>query len=62
MRQYIKECPICQKNKSENILSLGLLQPMPIFNALFVEISMDFMEGLPKSNGKEVIFLVVDNF
>jgi hypothetical protein len=35
---------------------------MPIFNALFVEISMDFMEGLPKSNGKEVIFLVVDNF
>jgi hypothetical protein len=62
VRQYIKECPICQKNKSENILSLGLLQPMPIFNALFVEISMDFMEGLPKSNGKEVIFLVVDNF
>jgi hypothetical protein len=62
VRQYIKECPICQKNKSENIFSLGLLQPISIFNALFVEISMDFMERLLKSNGKEVIFVVVNNF
>ena len=62
VRQYVRECSVCQQNKGENVKSPGLLQPLPIPYAPFVDISMDFIEGLPKSEGKEVILMVVDRF
>lgn len=36
------------------------MQPLSIPHGVFIDISMDFITGLPKSNGKEVIFVVVD--
>ena len=62
MRQYVRECPICQQNKVENVKPPGLLQPLPVPYAPFIDISMDFIDGLLKSEGKEVIFVVVDRF
>ena len=59
-RQYIRECVVCQASKYEPTASPGLLQPLPIPEEVWVDISMDFITGLPKSNGKEVIFVVVD--
>ncbi|GJU75299.1 retrotransposable element Tf2 [Tanacetum coccineum] len=38
----------------------GLLQPLPVPNNIWTSISMDFIESLPKSQGKNVIFMVVD--
>jgi len=62
IRQYIRECNVCQRNKHENVASPGLLQPLPVPFALFIDISMDFIDGLPKLEGKEVIMVVVDRF
>jgi len=47
--EFVKECPVCQKNKSENVPYPGLLQPLPILEMAWSHISMDFIEGLPKS-------------
>jgi hypothetical protein len=62
IRQHVRECSVCQRNKHENVASPGLLQPLPIPYAPFIHISMDFVEGLPKSEGKDVILVVVDRF
>jgi hypothetical protein len=49
VREFIRECDICQRNKTENIHPAGLLQPLPILNQNWTEVSMDFIEGLPVS-------------
>ncbi|KAH9735938.1 hypothetical protein KPL71_017914 [Citrus sinensis] len=58
--KFVAECDTCQRNKAETIASPGLLQPLPIPELIWSDISMDFIEGLPKSHGKKVIMVVVD--
>ena len=62
VRDYIRACPTCQRNKTEHMQPAGLLQPLPIPTGIWCDISMDFVEGLPKSHGKSVILVVVDRF
>ncbi|KAK9175296.1 hypothetical protein WN944_027302 [Citrus x changshan-huyou] len=57
---FVEACDNCQRNKHENVLSPGLLQPLPIPEHNWTDISIDFIEGLPKSSGKQIIFVVVD--
>jgi hypothetical protein len=60
IKQYVKMCAVRQKNKGENQLSPRLLQPLPIPDMAWTHISMDFVEGLSKSEGKDVIWVIVD--
>lgn len=49
-----------QSNKSDNSPLVGLLQPVPIPEGIWEEISMDFIIGLPNSHGKDTILVIVD--
>ena len=64
MKQYIHnfvvECEVCQCNKGEIVKSPGTLQSLPIPHAIWKDISMKFIIGLPKSGNKSVIMVVVD--
>jgi hypothetical protein len=62
VKTYVKECPTCQANKYERIKPPGLLQPLPIPEGAWQDISMDFIENLPRSGKKESIFVIVDRF
>jgi len=48
----VAECLVCQQNKVEAIKTLGLLQPLSIPSQHWEEVSMDFIIGLPKSEGE----------
>jgi hypothetical protein len=60
LKHYLKLCDTCQRNKAETVLPAGLLQPLPIPTRVWADVSMDFIEGLPLSNGFNVIMVVVD--
>ena len=60
VKRFIRKCDICQRVKAENVSLAGLLQPLPIPKRPWLSISMDFIEGLPLSQGYSVIWVVVD--
>lgn len=62
VKKWVAECVVCQKNHYEAILPPGLLQPLAIPDGAWVEISMDFVEGLPVDHGKSVLWVVIDRF
>jgi hypothetical protein len=60
VQRFVAECLVCQQNKVETIKTPGLLQPLSIPSQRWEEASMDFITGLPKSEGKSVIMVIVD--
>ena len=58
--QHVRECSICQQNKIEHIHPAGLLQPLLIPEQKWESISMDFITGLPKVQGRDCLYVVVD--
>lgn len=60
VKEYIRHCEICQQCKSYHMSPAGLLQPLPVLTHIWTNISMDFVEGLPSSNGHSVIMVIVD--
>ncbi|KAJ3709255.1 hypothetical protein LUZ61_012960 [Rhynchospora tenuis] len=58
--EHVRNCENCQLTKPEHTPLPGLLQPLPIPPEAWNSIGMDFITGLPKSEGKEVLLIVVD--
>ncbi|KAJ0816356.1 putative nucleotidyltransferase, Ribonuclease H [Helianthus annuus] len=62
VQRFVKECSVCQRAKNETVAYPGLLQPLPVPKTIFSDISMDFISGLPRIQGKDTIMVIVDRF
>ena len=60
IQDYVQCCDVCQCNKHDSLTPVGLLQPLPILDCVWEDVSMDFIKGLLFSNGFFVILVVVD--
>jgi len=57
---FVKACIICQSTKHPNHLPFGLLQPLPIPENVWEDVSLDFVIGLPSFQIHTVVLVVVD--
>ena len=62
VKQYIKGCPTCQMNKSQNAMGKALTQhfDVPAEEGPFQYISMDLITNLPPDGPFDAILTIVD--
>ncbi|KAL6321846.1 hypothetical protein AAG906_035545 [Vitis piasezkii] len=59
--QFVANCQICQQVKAEHQRPAGLLQPLPIPEWKWDNITMDFVIGLPRTRSKKNgVWVIVD--
>ncbi|RVW72184.1 Transposon Ty3-I Gag-Pol polyprotein [Vitis vinifera] len=59
---YVRTCLVCQQDKVEQRQPRGLLEPLPVAERPWDNVTMDFIIGLPKSEDSGSIIVVVDRF
>jgi hypothetical protein len=60
VREYIRGCSMCQRNKIEHLHRAGLLQPLAVPSTVCSDIVMDFIKGFPKVGSKPMILTIAD--
>ncbi len=60
--EYVAACPVCERNKRKSAPSAGLLQPLPVPQRPWSDISLNFVTGLPLSEGNTTVLKIVDRF
>ena len=58
---FVSRCVTCQQVKADHQKTPGLLQPLEILDWKWEQVSLDFIDGLPRSRrGNESIWVIVD--
>lgn len=60
VKQFVQECEICQHAKPGRAKYPGLLAPLPVPDEFWQIVTMDFMDGLPRSGRFNCVLVVVD--
>lgn len=60
IQQFIDKCAICKQAKPERVKYPGLLKPLDVPDEAWQVVTLDFVEGLPRSSGFNSILVVVD--
>jgi hypothetical protein len=60
VRRYTRNCNVCGRTKPWRDQRKGLLKPLPVPDRPWQDITMDFIVGLPKSNGHTNILVITD--
>lgn len=61
IRKYVSSCPACQSNKASTQAPAGLLQPLPIPDRPWQQVTLDFITQLPRTaRGHDAIVVFVD--
>ena len=58
--RYVDNCEICQRTKPRRDKTFGLLNPLPVPSGVWKSISIDYITGLPETQGYDAILVVVD--
>jgi len=60
IRRFVRNCDVCGRTKPWRDGLQGFLKPLPLPDRIWKEISMDFIEGLPESNGCTNLLVITD--
>jgi hypothetical protein len=60
IQRYVRHCDVCKRIKNRRHRRHGTLRPLPVPDRRWKDISIDFVTGLPLSNGFDAILVVVD--
>lgn len=62
IQEFTRTCLICQQIKYSTEKKQGTLQPLPVPSKPWLDITMDYIMGLPNFKGHVVVLVVVDRF
>ena len=57
---YVRSCPVCQRMKSDNRKKAGALQPIPLPERAWQQITTDLVMDLLEPDGKTAVAVFVD--
>ena len=60
IRRFVRNCDTCGRMKAWRERRQGFLKPLPVPDRLWREISVDFITGLPKSEGCTNLMVITD--
>ena len=62
VKSFVTACDCCARNKNVHRPPAGLLRPLPVPTRPWSHVAMDFVTGLPPSQGHDTILTIVDRF